>query len=104
MKLKLVDVETEIYETEFGTCELCMSTGTAYEPTYVFEKENGDTIKVEGFSWSWGDLYDLYIDNVIDFANYVSKKEFEEVTDEEMDYGWLSDLIDEYEKSLEDLT
>ncbi|MDT2842626.1 hypothetical protein [Vagococcus lutrae] len=104
MKLKLVDVETEIYETEFGTCELCMSTGTAYEPTYVFEKENGDTVKVEGFYWDWGDLSTLDVDNVIDFADYVSKKEFEEVTDDEMDYNWLSSLIDEYEKCLKDLT
>lgn len=103
MKLKLVDVETEIYETEFGTCELCMATGTAYEPTYVFEK-NGDTVKVEGFYWDWGYLCTLDVDNVIDFADYVSKKEFEEVTDDEMDYNWLSSLIDEYEKCLKDLT
>ena len=32
MKIKLVDVQTEVEEdVEFGTCELCMWTGSGYE-------------------------------------------------------------------------
>lgn len=96
MKLKLIDVKTEIYETQFGTCELCMSTGTAYEPTYIFEKENGERLSVEGYYWDWGDLITIDVENVIEFADFIRKQDFED--DISFDYGWLRNIVWDYEK------
>lgn len=97
MKLKLIDIEVERYMTEFGTCELCMSIDEAEEPTFVFEKENGAILRVEGFYWSWGWLTAIMVDNIIDLADYVSKQDFPEDTD--FDFNWLEDLVDEAERA-----
>lgn len=49
MKIKLIDVQTEVEEdVEFGTCELCMQTGSAEFPTFIFEKEDGSQFEVLG--------------------------------------------------------
>ena len=95
MKIKLIDVQTEVEDdVEFGTCELCMRTGSAEYPTFIFEKEDGTTIEVMGWEWDWGDLDALYIDNVVLFNDYLSKTEFDE--DTKFDYSWLYKLSIDY--------
>ena len=39
--VKIVDMYTESEEVEFGTCELCFSTGICTTEHIVFEDENG---------------------------------------------------------------
>lgn len=91
MKIKLIDVQTEVEEdVEFGTCELCMWTGSAEYPTFIFEKEDGTKFEVLGWEWDWGDLDTLYIGNVVLFNDYISQIEFDE--DTEFDYRWLWNL------------
>lgn len=85
MKLKLIDVEVN----------RCIDG--AEEPTFIFEKENGATIRVKGFYWNWGWLVSIQVDNIIDFADYVSKQDFPEDTD--FDYNWLDNLVDEAERA-----
>lgn len=96
MKLKLIGVETNRHEAEVGTCELCMGIMEVDEPTYIFEKENGETFEIEGWEWSWGDYWDLNIDNVIDFADWVSQHDFEYKPP--FGYQWLSNVINQYEE------
>lgn len=81
--MKLVDFETETTIENFGTCELCMSTGELRREFFVFEVsdlEDEDTkrITVENGEWDYGD-YDriLYLDNSADFAHWISKQTFE---------------------------
>ena len=95
MKIKLIDVQTEIEDdVEFGTCELCMFTSSAEYPTFIFEKEDGTQFEVMGWGWNWGELDTLYIDNVVLFNDYISKIEFDE--DTEFDYLWLNNLSFDY--------
>lgn len=94
MKLKLVNVEMNTHEAETGSCELCMSIETVNEPVFIFRKENGEIVRIEAFSWSWGHYDEELVENVVDFAAYVSEKDFEE--DQELDYSWLSSLILKY--------
>lgn len=49
MKIKSIDVQAEVEEdVEFGTCELCMWTGSAEFPTFIFEKEDRAQFEVMG--------------------------------------------------------
>lgn len=76
--LKLTDFYSDSYETDFGTCDLCMSTGIHEEEHFVFETSDGTVIDMENGYWSWGDYYTLlYIDNTADFAHWLSKQEFD---------------------------
>lgn len=100
MKLKLVDIDINSYETEFGTCELCMSVGYAYEPTYYFEKDDGMTFHIDGYYWSWGDLDYIEVDNVIEFAAYINSLDFDENTD--FNYSWLNSIVEDYYNSKEE--
>lgn len=100
MKLKLVDIDINSYETEFGTCEVCMSVGEAHEPTYYFEKCDGTTFSIDGYYWSWGDLVTIDIGNVIDFASYINSLDFDEYID--FNYGWLDGIVEDYYTSKEE--
>lgn len=96
MKIKLIDVQTEVEDdVEFGTCEICMCTGSAEYPTFIFEKEDGTTFEVKGWEWSWGDLDALYIDNVVRFNDYLTQIEFD--GDTKFDYYWLCKLSIDYD-------
>lgn len=96
MKLKLIDIEHTTEEVQFGTCELCFSTGTVDNPVFVFQRENGERISVIGYSWSWGDYEWVDVDNMIDFAAYINEQEFED--DLKMDYSWLENLVINYDE------
>ena len=100
MKLKLVDVENNTYQTTFGTCDLCLSTGTASEDTYVFRALADDgyaeIVEVEAFFWSWGDLFTVDVDNQILFAEWFNAQEFEVDSTDQLHYSWLDDIVDQY--------
>lgn len=117
MKLKLIDVRLdEDFHADFGTCEVCMSTGYAAQPTYIFEDENGITHEVEGYYWSWGDYDEINVDNVINFADWVAKQDFSDsltIADVKwdifdvysiFDYYWLQSIVQAYndDKNIEE--
>lgn len=76
-KIKLIDFDPgEPYETEFGTCELCMSTGEAQDPRFKFKYEDGSTEWVDGSFWSWADQFVVYVDNTAEFAGWLIEQDF----------------------------
>lgn len=53
MAVKLVDYKHEVeHDVEFGTCELCMSTGDLRYGVFVFEDESGERIEITNGEWS----------------------------------------------------
>lgn len=101
MKYKLIDVKNEIENgVTFGTCELCMSVGTHYYDVLIFEDENGDQHEVEAGMWSWGDYFHIYIENAIEFADWVRNQEIEE----ELTSSVLQSLVYDFEDYEERLT
>ena len=76
MSVKLVDYKHEVEENvQFGTCEICMGTGTLEYGVFIFEDEKGDQISIDNGSWSWGDWSDDYdIDNLPRFAEFFNSK------------------------------
>lgn len=98
MKIKLIDMHINSYETEFGTCDLCMSTGTAEETRLLFEWEDGTQFKANAFFWDYGDMYSIDIYNTADFAHWISQKDLEKFTDTWTSYQWLQDLVWDYER------
>lgn len=103
IKLKLIDVKLDIdTDATFGTCEYCMSYGhTVEQPTYIFEDvATKETHVIDGYWWSWGDYDDITVDNVIDFADWISQQDFGDSKWEEeiFSYWWLSEVVDEYDK------
>ena len=101
IKIKLIDVKLDIdTDATFGTCELCMSYGhTVEQPTYYFEDvATGDIHVIDGYWWSWGDYDEITVDNVINFADWISQQDFEEWEDssEIFSYYWLQEVVYEY--------
>lgn len=75
--IKLVDFETKFYDTTFGTCDLCLSTGEHREEIFVFQVSGGRTIELENGYWCYGDYFTLFeIDNTADFAHWLSSQKF----------------------------
>ena len=94
MKAKLVDYDYREYETDFGTCELCMYTGTAEEPRFKFEYDDGHTEWVDGYYWDWGDLFTVEIDNTANFAAWLAIQDLDGYIE---DYSTLDQLSYKYE-------
>lgn len=98
MKLKLIDVKTDWHEVEFGTCELCFSTGFVDEPVFVFEDTEGNQFEVDGYWWSWGDYDEVYIDNLVDFAAWIAQQDFpEDTADTWLNSHDIFSLVDDYD-------
>ena len=95
-KIKLVDFDPgEPYETEFGTCELCMGTGEAQDPRFKFKYEDGSTEWVDGYFWYWGDQFVVYVDNTAEFAGWLIEQDFK--PDFRIkEYGDLQQIVDDY--------
>lgn len=98
MKLKLIDVQMDGHEAETGTCDFCMGTMWVDEPVFIFEKENGERVEVDGYYWSWGDYSEPWdmdeIDNVIEFAAWLSGIDFKENV--ELDYAFVNTMVTNY--------
>ena len=98
MKIKLINVENFPEVTTVGTCELCYSTRQVDNPVFHFEKEDGTQLSVDGYYWSWGDYDQVWIDNVVDFAAFISGKDYPEHT--VLNCHWLFEEVWEYEISI----
>lgn len=99
MKYKLIDYTTNTKEdVTFGTCEMCMSTGTMTEQFFHIQDETGKIHKVEGYAWDWGDLCEIYIDNIPKFAAWLETQDITPPTDTVYGYGynWLNPIADDY--------
>lgn len=99
MKYKLINYTTnEKEDVTFGTCEMCMSTGSMTEQIFHIQDEYGRVHEVEGHEWDWGDLSEIYIDNIPKFAAWLEKQDIEPPYDDiyGYDYGWLNSIADNY--------
>lgn len=103
--IKVIDVGSNPEETQFGTCELCFSYGTADNPYMVLEFPDGTQATLDTYHWDWGDYFETTVDNVVDFSAWLSEQEF---SDEEVEAlkndgkQVLIDLIEEYNWQLEE--
>lgn len=104
MKYKLVDYTTETQEdVTLGTCDLCMSTGHTIDfPYFHIQDEHGEIHEIPGFMWSWGDLFDIYIENIPHFAAWLEKQDIDEPY-RDYDYSWLQTVIYKYDEQLDEL-
>ncbi|HEM2792120.1 TPA: hypothetical protein U0603_000195 [Streptococcus suis] len=97
--IKVIDVGSNPEETQFGTCELCFSYGVASNPYMVLEFPDGTQVTHDTYYWDWGDYWEYYVDNVVDFSAWLSEQD---LTDEEVEYlkgdgtHVLLELINEY--------
>lgn len=101
--LKLIDFYNRSFETTFGTCDLCMSTGIHNEEHFVFETSDNNIITMENGYWDYGNYYKLLtIDNTADFAYWLNNQKFDgnaPETEEELQ-EIFSNIVLEYESSL----
>lgn len=99
MKLKLIDHESVTKETDFGTCDLCAYTGEATFTTLIFQRDDGEILRAETWYWCWGDLFEIDIDNVFDFAAWILTQDFPDDLDI-TDYDTLQGVVDDYKDYL----
>lgn len=99
MRLKLIDHESVTKETDFGTCDLCAYTGEATFTTLIFKRDDGEVLRAETWYWCWGDLFEIDIDNVFDFAAWIKDKEFPDDLDI-TDYDTLEGVVEDYKDYL----
>lgn len=93
MKYRVVDyISNEATEETTGTCEMCFGMSVQNNDVIVIEDEKGTRMEVVLNEWSWGDLTNYYIDNIIEFSDWLSKQELDSGID---DLDVLS-LIDSY--------
>ena len=89
------------YDVTFGTCEICMSTGTAENPVYTFEFTDTETgaeevRDVNGYEWDWGDYSTVDIYNVITFGDWLEDNTIT-VDTLDMDFYSLRELVSRWE-------
>ena len=96
MKIKLVDHKTKTEEAHWGTCELCEHTGPFDFTELKFQADDGsDPYWVEAWYYEpYEGPYALYIENLYDFAHWLSQQDFPEGT--VIDFELLEDLVFEY--------
>lgn len=107
MFLKILDVHDEVTDdVEFGTCELCFSTGPLYQK-FIEVEYDGEIFDVEMGGWSWGDYMDDMvpsINNIIKFNDFVmtqpvilEKKGYKNTYDIDDIHSALVSLIEYYD-------
>ena len=104
--IKVIDIGSNPEETQFGTCELCLSYGIADNPYMVLEFPDGTQVTVETHCWDWGDYFETTVDNVVDFSAWLSEQELSEERVKALKNDGkytLILLINEYNWQLEDL-
>lgn len=106
MKYKLTNYVTHgIEEVTTGTCEMCMSTRNMEKQYFYIQDENGGTHEVPGFSFIWGDLDQVYIDNIPHFAQWLENTDIDPPIDKERgyNYSWFAyDIVGKYEYEMSD--
>ena len=103
--IKVIDVGSNPEETQFGTCELCFSYGTADNPYMVLEFPDGTKVTCKTYLWSWGDYFETTVANVVDFSAWLSEQELSDGDVEDLKSGdkhVLLNLIGEYNWQLEE--
>lgn len=100
-RVRLLDYNEYSQSTTFGTCEICMSTGIAENPTFTFEFTDTETGEetvsdVKGYMWDWGDYHTVDIYNVARFGDWLEDNTVT-VTTNDMDYGDLQDLSNRFD-------
>ncbi|KAF1216482.1 hypothetical protein B8V54_06465 [Streptococcus agalactiae] len=100
---KVVDVgSNHEYDVTFCTCEVCMSYGNEVDNPYiVIEKPDGTKKEVDIYYWSWGDYFEYYIDNVVEFSAFLSEQDIDDEEFEDNSTSVIIDLINEYDWSKE---
>lgn len=97
-KIKFIDLETKEEEVEFGTCEMCFSTGTVDNPVLNFKvvKEDGseENLSIDGYEWDWGNYHEIEVANLVDFAAFLAPLEFDDSI--EFNTEWLWEIVDYY--------
>ena len=101
-RVRLLDYNEYSQETTFGSCEICMHTGTAENPVYTFEFTDTDTGEetvsdVRGYMWDWGDYRTVDIYNVIAFGDWLEDNTVTVGTNE-MDYRDLQELANRFDE------
>ena len=102
--IKVIDVGSNPEETQFGTCELCFSYGTADNPYMVLEFPDGTQVTVDTHYWNWGDYLEYRVANIVDFSAWLSEQELsnDDVEALKDNKYVLILLIDEYNYRLEE--
>ena len=103
--IKVIDVGSNPEETQFGTCELCFSYGSADNPYMVLEFPDGTQVTVETYHWDWGDYFETPVAIVVDFSAWLSEQELSDGDVEDLKNGGnytLIELINEYNWQLEE--
>ena len=103
--IKVIDIGSNPKKTQFGTCELCFSYGTADNPYMVLEFPDGTQVTVDTYCWDWGDYFKTTVANVVDFSAWLSEQELSDEDVEALKNDGkqvLFLLIDEYNYRLED--
>ncbi|MEY8748912.1 hypothetical protein [Alkalicoccobacillus gibsonii] len=101
MRYKLLDVQ-QVHQDdiEFGTCEICMYIGSVEYAVALVEDEEGNSLEFENGEMDYDCWYHYSyreIENVVDFAYWFSKQEFE--TDLTAYRFW--DLVEDYYRDKE---
>lgn len=99
-RVRLLDYNEYSQETTFGSCEICMHTGTAENPTFTFEFTDTETgektaSNVYGYEWDFGDYSTVDISNVALFGDWLEDNTVT-VNTNEMDFWDLRDLADRF--------
>ena len=99
-RVRLLDYNEYSQETTFGSCEICMYTSTAENPTFTFEFTDTDTGEktvsdVNGYEWDWGDYSTVDISNVALFGDWLEDNTVTVNTDE-MDFWDIRELADRF--------
>lgn len=93
--IKVIDAGSDPEWVEYGTCDLCFSTGVADNPWLELEYPDGQTETVDIYYWDWGDYNEAYVGNIVDFSAWLQEQDVEPKY-ETLETFELMDLIYEY--------
>lgn len=99
MKIEILDYQSwEDNEVEFGTCEMCMSTGSAMFEQVLVQQDDGTPYWVDLYAWDYGHLSQIHIDNIARFAAWLSEQSLDPAEyGHKLSYYDMEDLADEYD-------